>query len=271
MTGMAPASQAPQVPERFTSDQDLPTVGARNVVTGRPRMVLWGDSHAAFVSPVLHHIGVERGLSIPVAVMHGTVPIPEMWILGQDRRVGDAVEQVCLAIERLRPTEVCWVARWSSHLVGIVDQKHLPTDDRERVDLARRGIARTIKRLKAAGVERIWIGLEVPLQSLSPAQIALRQWHLGADPFSFGVSREMHVAQQQGVIAVFSAFEGMPGVEFVDLAQPCFSKDGVARPEADDGPLYLDDDHLNDRGAQRFLRPVLERVLFGSDQMPTSL
>ena len=268
LTAMASASQAPQVPGGFTSDQDLPIVGARSVITGRPRMVLWGDSHAAFVSPVLHQIGVECGVSIPVAVMHGTVPIPATWSSGQDRRVGHAVEQVCLAIERLRPTDVLWVARWSSHLFNIVDRTKVPTDDRERVESARRRIARTIERLHAAGIERIWIGLEVPLQSLSPAQIALRQWHLGADPFSFGVTREMHVEQQRSVIAVFSAFEGMPGVEFVDLGQPCFSKDGVARPETEDGPVYLDDDHLNDRGAQRFLRPVLERVLFGSDLTP---
>ncbi len=268
LTGMASASQAPQVPEGFTCDQDLPIVGARSGITGRPRMVLWGDSHAAFVSPVLHQIGVQRGASIPVAVMHGTVPIPEMWSSGQDKRVGDATEQVCLAIERLRPTDVCWVARWSSHLFNIVDRTKVPADDRERVELARRGIARTITRLHAAGVERIWIGLEVPLQTLSPAQIALRQWHLGADPFSFGVTCEMHFEQQRSVIALFSAFEGMPGVEFVDLGQPCFSKDGVARPETKDGPVYLDDDHLNDQGAQRFLRPVLERVLFGSDQTP---
>jgi peptidoglycan/LPS O-acetylase OafA/YrhL len=269
LTGMAPASQAPQAPGRFTSDQDLPTVGASDAVPGRPCLVLWGDSHAAFVSPVLHRIGVERGVSIPVAVMHGTVPIPQMWSSGQDRRVGDAVEQVCRAIERLRPTDVFWVARWSSQLLGIVDQTHVPANDRESVELARQGIARTIERLHAAGVERIWIGLEVPFQSLSPAQIALRQWYLGADPFSFGVSREMHVEQQRRVISVFSVFEGMPGVEFVDLAQPCFSKDGVARPEADDGPVYLDDDHLNDRGAQRFLRPLMERTFFTTEENPS--
>jgi peptidoglycan/LPS O-acetylase OafA/YrhL len=268
LTSMAPASEAPQVPGGFTADQDLPVVGTRKAIARPPRLVLWGDSHAAFVSPVLHQIGVDRDIAIPVAVMHGTVPIPEMWSVGQDHRVGEAVNRVCLAIERLRPTDLLWVGRWSSHLRGVVDRSHVPADERARAELARRGIASTIERLQAAGVERIWIGLEVPLQPLAPSQIALRQWHWGADPFSFGVSRETHAEQQRLVHAVFSAFENVPGVRFLDLAEPCFSADGIARPETEDGAVYLDDDHLNDRGAQRFLRPLLERTLFGSDEVP---
>ncbi len=270
VSGAAPESHAPVLMVGFTSDQDLPVVGTLNAIASRPRVLLWGDSHAGVVSAVFHSIGVERGMAIPVAVMNGLVPIPEMWSMSRDRRSGDAVEQECLAIERICPTDVLWVGRWSAHLGGIVDQTHRPTSYRERVELARQGIARTITRLHAAGVERIWIALEVPRQPLDPGQIALRQWHLGADPLSFGVNREMHAEQQRGVAAVFSSFKSMPGVRFIDLAEPLFSEDGVAHPVAADGRLYLDDDHLSDLGAQRFLRPVLERTFFGSDQPPTT-
>ena len=260
-----PQRKSPLIPEDFRTDDDLPRIGAARADGTARTIVLWGDSHAGVVCPVLHRLAVDRGLSIPAAVMSGVTPIPGAWKPDRDARLPKLVDNVFAAIEKLRPSEVVWVGRWSAHFSGLVDG-----GSGTSVDVARRGIARTIARLRAAGVEQIWIGLEVPCQSLTPPQVALRQWHLNADPLSYGVSRRSYTEQQQLVWEVFAALQGEPGVQFLDLAEPCFTSDGIASVESEDGPLYLDQDHLSDLGAERFLRPMLEATIFGDDPTPGS-
>jgi peptidoglycan/LPS O-acetylase OafA/YrhL len=257
----ARAEEHPQIPFGFRATMPLPTVGAQGPEARRLPVVLWGDSHAGFIAPVLHRIGMGRGLSIPVAVSRGKMPIPGVWDETEDVRVGDAMEQVFQAVQRAAPTDVIWAARWSWRIPGLVDRPSGRRSDESGAAVMRRGIRRAIERLQGAGVKRIWICLEVPLQTCSPAQVALRNLYLGEDVLSFGVSREEHHRQQEDVREIFDEFRDIPGCHFITLADACFSEDGLARVQSPDGPLYLDDNHLSDLGAERFLRTLFESLI----------
>lgn len=261
-----PGRVSPLIPEGFRSSDGLLQIGVKAARRSGRTIVLWGDSHAGVVCPVLHRIAMDRNVSIPVAVTPGATPIPGAWKPDRDAGLRELVVEVFDAIGELRPTDVIWVGRWSAHFSGLVDG-----GSGTSVDIARRSIARTIARLRTAGVERIWICLEVPSQILTPPQIALRQWHLGADPLSYGVSRRSHAQQQALVREVFAAFEGESGVRFLDLAEPCFNSDGIAAVESVDGPLYLDQDHLSDLGAERLLRGLLETRLFDDEPRASAM
>jgi hypothetical protein len=54
-------------------------------------------------------------------------------------------------------------------------------------------------------------------------------------------------------------------VHFIDLAEACFSEDGIAYAESPEGPLYSDETHLSGLGAERFLQRLLEESFFKPD------
>jgi peptidoglycan/LPS O-acetylase OafA/YrhL len=255
----------PLVPLGFRADQGLPLVGEGGLQPTRPRLVLWGDSHAEFVSPVIHRLALKNKLSVPVALRFGRFPFPGEYYADQDASEGRDVEETCLAIEKLRPYEVLVVANWTAYFNRLVRRSTAPDPSVDAVENARRIISRTFDRLRAAGVEQIWIGLEIPFQSMTPEQIAMRQFYSGVDALSVGVGREAHATRKALARSVFAKFEGEPGVHFIDLAEACFSEDGIAYAESPEGPLYSNETHLSGLGAERFLQRLLEESFFKPD------
>ena len=257
----APDSQSPDLPGGFRQGHQFPTIGSTATTAPLAPFLLWGDSHAEVVSPLFHNFGIDTSTRVPVAINHGAAPLIGVWQKYQDARQRNLKQQVVLAITDQQPSDVFLVARWSMHIAEVVDSESEGIAESDSRAAFGRGVAATIAALKAAGVERIWIGLEVPRQDLTPGQIALRALYLGADPRTFGIPRELHAARQHHVRAVFEAYRNDPAVRFLDLGDPCFAPDGIAYAQTDDGSMYLDDDHLSLLGAVTYLGDTLMTVL----------
>lgn len=256
---MRPDEQSPTVPFGFFSARDpvLPMVGADLGASALPDVVFWGDSHAEVISPLLHEIGLSKGMRVPVASMHGVAPLDGIWARGlQDDRTASAVGKVLTAIEALRPTRVVMVSRWSLHLGRATDGS-----GESPHEVCCRALRRTVDRLKSAGVREIVICGEVPRQSLTPPQVALRTWWFDQDPRGVGVSTQQHALEQVESARFLAFARTLDGVRVVDLADSCFDRGGVAYAQDSEGTLYTDDDHLDCRGARHYLQGVVRALL----------
>lgn len=251
-------ADAPTIPSGFKGDvNSLPSVGSLHATHAAPDVVLWGDSHAGVISPLLDRLGKSEGRRFAVAIMNGVVPLEGVWSnVGQDGRTSAAVGEVLAAIERVRPFRVILAARWSMHLERATDVSR-----RDPTEVMQSALRRTVDRLRSAGVREIVICAEVPRQELTPPQIAIRFWWFGLDPTRVGVSRDEHARRQAESRRLMEFAASLDGVRVVDLGAVCVDEQGIARAQDSHGALYTDDNHLDLRGATRYLFDVVRTLV----------
>jgi peptidoglycan/LPS O-acetylase OafA/YrhL len=235
-----------------------------------PRILVWGDSHANALMPVLVSLGRERGFDI-VQASHSNCP-PLLGARVARTPAPDHCtqfnEMVVRSVRELRVTRVVLAAYWAHYLGEDAEPKlsrlfdpyssagDLRGATRLRNEAAfRSALDRTVERLTAAGVE-IYIVRQVPAQrGFVPGMLA----RLAADGQSVdgvGISRAAHETSQRGESMMFSEFDGV--VEFVDPADALCAT-GVCVCARDGASLYIDDNHLSTHGANA-LRSVMAPI-----------
>ncbi len=112
----------------------LPEVGTPSSENPRGTLLLWGDSHAIAMLPVLDDLGKEYGVTVYVATRPGVAPVPDTWSKrwapDLANREGDPVIDF---IHEQKIDHVLLIARWSIYLFGTEgeDMKYLLSDKQQ--------------------------------------------------------------------------------------------------------------------------------------------
>lgn len=261
----AAGPDAPRVPREFATDSAddvredrLPRMG--DCGAAGPSFAVWGDSHAMALSRTIDAAARDRGLCGIAVMRPATAPLLGTWRLrpGLEQRAWN--DAAWSAISRTGVRHVILIARWSVNIDGrpegpldtlLVDvADSAPTPETARAS-AKRGLGRTIDAIRASGMQA-WICLEPPQLALSRSQRAVRLLYLGSEA-GRGIDMERHAELQRGVRALIATVERREGVHVVDLAAPC-----AVTASIED---WNDQDHLSPAGAERVLRPTLDRLM----------
>ncbi len=216
--------------------------------TKRPiHLVVWGDSHAMAVMPVIDALCNDYGVRGIVATHSATAPLVgyashEKYSLG-----GDSIafnDAVLAFIRKNHVSDVILAARWTSY------------DDGS--DEIRDHLAVTAGKLKEIGV-RTWILRAVPLQPWRNAPKALAAAAIfGGNPEEMGQPLSRHKARTQREGQIMDAI-AQADVTILDPTRSFLNSKGICRAAAGGYSLYFDQHHLTNRGAM-LLRPLFEPI-----------
>ncbi len=226
--------------------------------------MLWGDSHALFVGPVLEDLAEEFGVYGYIAARSATAPILGAWTEATEPHATRWNECVLEFIERHNIKNVILAARWTSYLEpnrdggerrGLIDlESPIPSVENATLVLER-GLKRTVEELRKRNV-RVWVAQEVPLQDCDvPRAVAVHaEWKIG-EPRSisdvwYGVTLEQHQSRHQRFDELLAKIDH---ITLLDSTSHCFGSNRRSLIAAQGNSLYNDDDHLSSAGARYLL------------------
>jgi peptidoglycan/LPS O-acetylase OafA/YrhL len=218
---------------------------------GTPRIVLWGDSHAAHLVPGLREIVKARGTyklaqytasGCPPILGFVTVRIPNCTFINKF---------VIEKITELKPDTVILAGRWDlydgSGGVGRVDSD---------------AIRRTVDKLKAVGVKRIVAIGQFPIWKVAPPKILARSfrmapfgWHSAGATMSERNSAFLHPSMFARSDELNQAFKAA-GAIFVDPLSTFCDHEGcmLVIPDGRGEPIVWDDaGHMTEAGSKYFV------------------
>jgi hypothetical protein len=214
-------------------------------------ILIWGDSHAMAVMPVLDVLCREHAIRGVGAMHSGTAPL-----VGYESQSTFGLREDCIAfndavvefIRNKRVNNVILVASWSLY------QTYGGTGG------LRRGLLETISALKGSGV-RIWIMKSVPQHRWNVPRALAYTVFFGGDPEELGLPLADHreVCRREDQI-----FEGVstPSIVVLDPTDLYVSPTDLCRVAEGGKALYWDDNHLTTHGAM-VLRPLFEPIFEG--------
>lgn len=236
-------------------------------VEGLPiQAMVWGDSHATALVPVLDDGAKAHGVSVILASSAGCIPIEGLENDKACARFNQRVEQ---ALSAKHVSDVVLVARWSLYLYGDAngDLDHAlrtPDGKYDRAFAERRlaeGLRVRLAQLRASG-HRVWLVKEVPLQAFSPPYRLTRLAMLGQAVDGVGLALGEHEKRQAFISRLFAELAQEPAVRIVDPAPRLCDESGLCRAELGGYSLYKDNNHLSEVGA-RLVAPILEPLFLG--------
>lgn len=223
--------------------------------------MVWGDSHATALIPVLEDGAQAHGVSVILASSAGCIPVEGLEHDAACTRFNRRVEQ---GLSAQRISDVVLVARWSLYLYGDAkgDLDHALRKPDGKYDTAvaeqrlADGLRAQLAHLREGG-HRVWLVKEAPLQAFSPPYRLTRLAMLGHSVDDVGLAIGEHDKRQAFISRLFAQLAQDPMVRVVDPAPRLCDDNGLCRAELDGYSLYKDDNHLSEVGA-RFVAPILE-------------
>ncbi len=209
-------------------------------------ILIWGDSHAMAVMPVLDLLCKEnsvRGVAATHSSMAPLVGFVSPRLETESIPINNAVIDF---VARMRVNDVILIAKWNSY--------------GELANL-RRSLLYTLQLLRETNA-RIWIMRQVPTQRWNvPRVLGMVAWR-GGDVSKYGLSISEYRKQSQYLDPLF---EGLPHeFEWLSILFPSdiLIADDLCRVVAGGKALYWDESHLTDSGAM-LLRPLFEPIFQG--------
>jgi peptidoglycan/LPS O-acetylase OafA/YrhL len=216
------------------------------------KLVVWGDSHAMAVLPVLDVLCREHSVRGVAATHSATAPLLGFFSEGKYALGEDSMpfnDAVAAFIRREHVSDVLLAAVWSAYIEN--------SDADEATNSFRRCMIATVRDLKNSGA-RIWLLKDVPRQTWDPPRVLCFTVLRGGDPEAIGVPLAEHrkLSQQQDLLFNGVAASGAavldPTPFFVNRANLCRVAEGGHA-------LYWDMQHLTVHGAM-LLRPLFEPI-----------
>lgn len=214
-----------------------------------PRILLWGDSHAVAIVPIVDTLCKEFGHPASAAVYAGTPPLvgyqnPGKISLKDSIAYNNAVIQF---IRNNQIKDVILAAEWKGYI------------NISGPETVRAGLIASIKALRESG-SRIWILREVPLpRTAVPLALDVAVMR-GNNPTEIGIPLFEY---QSDFRAQDTIFKGLPEefttVTLLDPSNFFVTSRDLCRVELNGKPLYCDESHLSSTGAH-LLRPLFEPI-----------
>ncbi|PCR98290.1 acyltransferase [Pseudomonas fluorescens] len=223
--------------------------------------MVWGDSHATALIPVLEDAAQAHGVNVILASSAGCIPVEGLEHDAACTRFNRRVEQ---GLSAQRISDVVLVARWSLYLYGDAkgDLDHALRQPDGKYDSAvaeqrlADGLRARLAQLREGG-HRVWLVKEAPLQAFNPPYRLTRLAMLGHSVDEVGLAIGEHDKRQAFISRLFAQLAQDPMVRVIDPAPRLCDEHGLCRAELDGYSLYKDDNHLSEVGA-RFVAPILE-------------
>ncbi|PMX04153.1 acyltransferase [Pseudomonas sp. FW215-R2] len=223
--------------------------------------MVWGDSHATALIPVLEDAAQAHGVNVILASSAGCIPVEGLEHDAACSRFNRRVEQ---GLSAQRISDVVLVARWSLYLYGDAkgDLDHALRQPDGKYDSAvaeqrlADGLRARLAQLREDG-HRVWLVKEAPLQAFNPPYRLTRLAMLGHSVDEVGLAIGEHDKRQAFISRLFAQLAQDPMVRVIDPAPRLCDEHGLCRAELDGYSLYKDDNHLSEVGA-RFVAPILE-------------
>lgn len=248
---------------------ELPRLGEKGEPDRELDFVLWGDSHAVAVAPLVDRLAEKRHLTGVIAAQSGTVPLLGVWrpaegVKGMTKR--DWNQDVFQYLCDHPVKNVVLASRWAVNINGRIDgtmdslivdgesKARTPAESREAFV---RALDRTIGPLEEHGTH-IWILGQVPLQPGNPPK-RLFYAALDGETLPKGVSLQRHLDRQANVLKSFSQLKN--GFTYLDPIPYCFDNAGYSKIGDGSKSFYFDDNHLSPRGAEMLLEDLLDEAL----------
>ena len=215
------------------------------------RVLLWGDSHAKSLVPVLADGCAQQGAAGLLVAHSATAPVVGFHRSsrhGLDEVASRAwAEAVLETVRRKRVPDTVLAAYWSK------------CHGRE-ADTFGRALIESVRLLRAAGT-RVWIVLDVPVHDFAPPRaLGYHALHPGLfrDPRDLAATPAAH-RERNAVMEALRAQLEAAGAHLLDPASLLFDEEGRARLAVDGEPLYADGDHLTQAGSL-LLKPLFAPV-----------
>ena len=252
------------------SDRELTVADARNgafmeLGDGNRNLpvdfLVWGDSHAKVLTPVLDALCRDHARRGVVAAHPQTAPLVGYASRGPWSLNGDSVPFNDAVVQFIRDhhvPDVLIVARWDYYM----------ETDNGTADL-HRGLVATRDALQKAGA-RVWIMRQVPKYPWDvPKALASAVLH-GRHPEELGALAEDYRAELLREAPLFDGLEkNSTSLTLLDPAALFVDGSGRCRVAQNGKSLYYDSDHVNAAGAM-MLRPLFEPI-FGKVPDPHTL
>jgi len=240
----------------LASGTDIYEIGVPDKV---PQVLLWGDSHAGVLLSAMDEVCRQLGVAGSAVIRGGTPPI--FGWSGQPETTGEHARAMATGrvVEEMLKTGsyrvVVLAFRWSYYL------RRDPPLDPSRVPLAGFGEAlnETIGLLQKAGVKVILLE-EVPIFPSHVARSAALAHRIGVPEPSLNAAEGEAFRQPYEPILQRLKFAN-PKMELVDPA-PLFIRDQkIEFMDVQGFLLWRDEHHLTQRGAERLIVPMREKLL----------
>lgn len=243
------------------------------------RALVWGDSHATALTPVLDDIARRENFSITQAGYAGCLPFYR-----KENTPGCAAfnQRVTQWLKREHVSDVVLAARWSLYVYGqrsgdtgasIHDPVTGKYDRAVAEKLFTEGLSTLVRQLRSSG-HRVWLVKEVPLQDFNVPYRLSRLAMLGRRTDREGLPLAEHLNRQAYIDTVFANIAAVdPGVQVLDPAPKLCDANGWCRVEFEGQALYTDDNHLSivgTRFVESFLEPFFNTLRQASARLDVS-
>lgn len=237
-------------------------------IAGRPKLVLWGDSHALHYTNVLEDIAARRGMSLSLETAPGCAPLVDVMQRDPDGRA----EESCLAentnaltgiLNDPQVRAVVIAARWTRFFFSHEDDEWRDVRTTGQDDPAiviEDALKSTIEKLANRGIRIVVLGSTPEFDRLLPACLARATWlHWSETRCTFKAGTEP--GNPADMLMKKLANENLPARILRPYDALCPGDQCVRRVNS--APIMLDTDHLSTAAAAKVLTTLeLESVLF---------
>lgn len=211
-----------------------------------PGLLVWGDSHAMALLPIMDELCKEKGVQGFAAVHYQTPPLLSYLPFGSYSLKDKAPLFGAAVIDFVRSKKIPRVVLTASW------NYYFEADSGNHI---RKALLETVTALKSAGAS-VWVMEDVPNQPFDvPRRLAAEVLFYHGDVNLIGLPLTTHraeSAQQHDVLQSLAPQH----YTLLDPAGLFLNPQGLCRVAADGKTLYTDSSHISTQGA-RFLRPLV--------------
>jgi peptidoglycan/LPS O-acetylase OafA/YrhL len=207
------------------------------------KVVIWGDSHARAMAPVIDMLCQEKNWQDMAAIHDGTPPV--LWGSRPDNSVKRAAlfsETVFKYIAQTHPASVVLTARWTTYVAN---------------DTFKSNLVATVRSLLDLGI-KVYVVKDVPYPGYDAPRFAALTVRQHGDISQLGITQKIYEQRNRQLVLVFQQIAKL-GVPVLDPTPYFLNDDGLYGVENDGEILYTDGDHLSVFGAI-ILAPMFEPI-----------
>lgn len=245
-------------------------------LSGRPDFLLWGDSHASMLVPVMDELAKDYGLSGWLAAYPGNPPLLGVSIYKKNKpgkTHKEFTDEVFRLVKEQRIKTVVLSAFWARYSSDSEDfsndrRFNLSSNVKEKQQIFATSFAETVKFFQENGVD-LWIVEDVPSYGYNVTHALTKQALYGDIE---RVSQPLTKHHQRLQLMNRLLTETSQELRSIDPADE-LCKSGTCITSQDGKSLYLDDNHLSPYGVNRLknlMVPFVMEILARNNQRKLS-